>query len=131
MPASRHTLVYDGDCRLCRRSVALVHAWDRDGLVECVPFQDDSVPARFPVLTREACERAMQLVAPDGGVVEGAAAIERLLTLLPRGGALAWMLRLPLIGALADRAYRRVAKDRLRFGCGEHCGPGDDAAARR
>jgi predicted DCC family thiol-disulfide oxidoreductase YuxK len=121
MPAPRHSLVYDGHCRLCRRSVALVRAWDRDGIVECVPFQDDSVAARFPMLTREACERALQLVAPDGRVTEGAAAIERLLALLPRGGALAWALRLPGVGALADRAYRWVARHRLRFGCGEHC----------
>jgi predicted DCC family thiol-disulfide oxidoreductase YuxK len=123
MRAPRHALVFDGHCRLCRRSVALVQAWDRGGRVECLPWQDPATLARFPMLSPEACERALQLVGPDGRVSEGAAAIERLLELLPRGGALAWMLRVPGIRRLADRAYRWVARHRLRLGCGPHCGP--------
>ncbi len=121
MSEPRPALIYDGHCTLCLHSVALLRAWDRAHALDLVPFQDPALEERFPMLTRSMCERAVQLVAPDGRVWEGAAAIERALALLPRGGAFAWVFRLPLVGPLADMVYREVARHRMRFQCGAHC----------
>ncbi len=120
-PRVRPALIYDGHCTLCLHSVALLRAWDRAHVLDLVPFQDPALEERFPMLTRSMCERAVQLVAPDGRRWEGAQAIERALALLPRGGPLAWVFRLPLVGPLADMIYGAVARNRMRFQCGAHC----------
>ena len=63
----------------------------------------------------------MQLVGPGGRTWQGAAAIEQILEVLPRGELLGWVFRVPFMGALIDRFYRWFARNRYRFGCGEHC----------
>jgi predicted DCC family thiol-disulfide oxidoreductase YuxK len=115
------TLIYDGDCEICRRSVTALVAWDRDRAFECLPYQDAGVTARFPALDPRALRDAVHLVGADGRVWAGAAAVEQAARLLPRARALAWLFRLPFAGALADRAYRAIARHRHRFGCREHC----------
>lgn len=121
---SRATLLHDGTCALCARLVATVRAWDRAGTIECLVYQDESVRCRFPDLAPVDLARELHLVEPDGRVTRGAAAIERLLQLLPHGGALAWVFRLPFAGALAERVYAAVARNRHRLGCGDHCAAG-------
>lgn len=116
-----YTVVYDGACRVCSRLVDLLRRWDRRGELEMVPFQDTSVMARFPWIPPEEYAKAMQLVGPGGRTWQGAAAVEKLLDVLPYGGALGWAFELPLAGALFDRFYRWFARNRYRFGCGEHC----------
>lgn len=116
-----YTVVYDGVCKVCNRLVGLLHRWDREGLIETVPFQNTTVLDRFPWIPAEAYAEAMQLVGPGGRTWQGAAAIEQLLKILPRGGLLGWVFRIPFVGTLADRFYRWFAQNRYRFGCGEHC----------
>ena len=53
--------------------------------------------------------------------MQGAAAIEKLLDVLPRGGWIAWVFDIPFVRKLADRLYRWVARNRYRLGCGDHC----------
>ena len=115
------TLVYDGNCNVCTRLIRLVERWDSRGAIETVPFQNAEVTARFPWIPREAYAEAMQLVGPGGRTWQGAQAVEQLLTILPRGRLIAWIFRLPFVGRLADRFYRWFARNRYRFGCGEHC----------
>ena len=86
-----------------------------------VPSQNTSVLARFPWIPPEAYAEAVQLVGPGGRTWQGAAAIEQLLRVLPHGGLLGWVFGVPLVGPLLDRFYRWFARNRYRFGCGEHC----------
>ncbi|HJR64089.1 MAG TPA: DUF393 domain-containing protein [Gemmatimonadaceae bacterium] len=116
-----YTLVYDGVCNVCGRLVRLLQRWDRHHHVETVPFQQAGVAARFPWIPMEAYNEAVQLIGPGGHTWQGAAAIEKLLDILPRGWLVRWLFRLPLVGKLADRFYRWFARNRYRFGCGEHC----------
>jgi predicted DCC family thiol-disulfide oxidoreductase YuxK len=116
-----YTLVYDGACRVCNRFVRLLRRWDARHQVETVPSQDLRVAARFPWIPAAAYADAVQLVGPGGRTWEGAAAIEELLTVLPRGWLLGWIFKLPFVGRLADKFYRWFARNRYRFGCGEHC----------
>ena len=115
------TVVWDGTCRTCARLVGLLEMWDTAGEIETIPSQNTSVYVRFPWIPAEAYAEAMQLIGPGGRTWQGAAAVEQLLRILPRGWLLGWVFRLPLMGAATDRFYRWFARNRYRFGCGEHC----------
>jgi len=115
------TLVYDGDCRVCTRIVAVLRTWDRQGAIEIVPSQATGVMTRFPWIPQESFAVAMQLIGADRQTWQGAAAIERLLDILPRGRLVAWIFRIPGMRAIADRFYRWFARNRYRLGCGDHC----------
>lgn len=116
-----YTLVYDGMCTICNPLADLVRKWDRHQRIEVVPSQSNGVMARFPWIPPKAFTQAIQLVGPGGVTWQGAAAVEQLLTVLPRGRWIAWIFRIPYVRVLADRIYRWVARNRYRLGCGEHC----------
>ncbi len=116
-----YTVVYDGQCKVCNRLVRLLGRWDRDHQIEAVPSQNTSVLARFPWIPSEAYAQAVQLVGPAGETWQGAAAIDRLLDVLPPGRWIGWVFDVPYAGRLIDRFYRWFARNRYRFGCGEHC----------
>jgi predicted DCC family thiol-disulfide oxidoreductase YuxK len=116
-----YTLVFDGDCRVCTRLCRVVARWDRDEQLEIVSSQQQGVMARFPWIPLRAYADALQLVAADGTTWQGAAAIEELLDVLPRGRWIAWIFKVPFVRPLADRFYRWFARNRYRLGCGTHC----------
>jgi predicted DCC family thiol-disulfide oxidoreductase YuxK len=116
-----YTLVFDGACRMCTRLSDVLRRWDSRREIEVTPFQSPGVMARFPWIPARAYTQAIQLVGPGGETWQGAAAIEQLLTILPRGRWIAWIFRLPFVRTLADRIYRWVARNRYRLGCGDHC----------
>lgn len=116
-----YTLVYDGMCKICNPLADVVRKWDRHGQIEVVPSQATGLMARFPWIPAKAYAQALQLVGPGGTTWQGAAAIEQLLTLLPRGRWISWIFHIPFIRVIADRIYRWVARNRYRLGCGEHC----------
>lgn len=116
-----YTVIFDGDCRVCNRVARVLRKWDNDRLLEVVSSQQPGVTDRFPWIPPRAYLDALQLVAADGLTWQGAAAIEQLLTVLPRGRLIAWVFRVPFVRALADRFYRWFARNRYRLGCGAHC----------
>jgi predicted DCC family thiol-disulfide oxidoreductase YuxK len=116
-----YTLVFDGDCRVCMRFCRVVARWDRDEQLEIVPSQQQGVMARFPWIPPRAYADALQLVAADGTTWQGAAAIEELLDVLPRGRWIAWIFKVPFVRTVADRFYRWFARNRYHLGCGTHC----------
>jgi predicted DCC family thiol-disulfide oxidoreductase YuxK len=119
-PGRPYTLIYDGACRMCTRFSTVLQSWDR-GAVDVVPSQAAGVAARFPWIPQHAYAQAIQLIGPGGRTWQGAAAIEQLLGVLPRGRWIAWIFHVPFVRSLADRLYRWVARNRYRMGCGEHC----------
>lgn len=84
---------------------------DREGRIEARPFQEAGVLGRAGV-TREQARRAAWLVAPDGRRWSGAAAVGRVLTLLPGWNLVGRLLLLPGIRWIASLAYRWVADHR-------------------
>lgn len=112
----RPTVIYDGDCGFCQRSV---DRWRRrhGANVEFLPSYD--LGERFPDVPRDRFDETVFLVERDGKVREGADAVFTLGAL--RGpGLLAWTYRhLPPFAALAEWAYRLVARHRYRLGGGE------------
>jgi predicted DCC family thiol-disulfide oxidoreductase YuxK len=115
------TLVYDGSCNVCSRLVRRVQKWDSRHVIQAVASQNDTVATRFPWISRDALDESMHVFAADGRTWSGAAAARQLLAILPFGWLLGWLWGLPGFGALADKGYRIFARNRYRFGCGEHC----------
>ena len=116
-----YTLVFDGMCRVCTRLANVLRKWDTHRAIEVVPSQANGVMARFPWIPARAFSEAIQLVGPGGDTWQGAAAIEKLLDILPRGRWIAWIFRIPYVRVLADRFYRWFARNRYHLGCGDHC----------
>jgi predicted DCC family thiol-disulfide oxidoreductase YuxK len=116
-----YALVYDGNCKVCGRFARLLRAWDRNEEIEVVPSQQSGVMARFPWIPVSAYAEAVQLIGPGGRTWSGAAAIERLLDVLPKGRLISWIFRLPFMRRIADRFYKWFARNRYHFGCGDHC----------
>ena len=116
-----YTVVYDGACKVCGRLVKALTAWDTRDEIEVIPFQNTSVLDRFPWIPSEAYAEAMQLVGPGGRTWQGGDAIEQLLKILPAGWAIGWTFSVPGFGPLFGRFYRWFARNRYKFGCGEHC----------
>ncbi|MFW5947651.1 MAG: thiol-disulfide oxidoreductase DCC family protein [Gemmatimonadota bacterium] len=111
----RYVVVYDGRCGVCRRSVALLRKWDRDGRLELIPYQDETVPRRFPAIEEAEFREALQVIAPDGRRWSGADAVEQALARTPRGRPLAWLFRLPFARTIARRFYRWFARNRPKL----------------
>ncbi len=116
-----YTVVYDGQCKVCGRLVKLLTAWDKRKELEIIPFQNTSVLDRFPWIPSEAYAEALQLIGPGGRTRQGGEAIEQLLKILPYGGVFGWAFSIPGFGNLFGRFYRWFARNRYKFGCGEHC----------
>lgn len=121
-PGRPYTVIYDGNCRVCGRLVRMLASWDRHGILEITPSQVPGVRARFPWIRARAYEESVQVVrGADGTTWQGAAAIEAIIDAMPKGWAIAWVFRIPLVRPLAERFYRWFARNRYRLGCGAHC----------
>lgn len=116
-----YTVVFDGDCTVCTRLSKVLRTWDSRHELEVVSSQHQGVMARFPWIPPRAYADALQMIATDGTTWQGAAAIEQLLTVLPKGMLVGWVFRIPFMRTLADRFYRWFARNRYRMGCGAHC----------
>ena len=111
-PPSKPLLVYDGECRFCCRWIARWHNATGDAIAY-LPFQDESVPARFPEIPREDFTRSVRLILPDGSVYGGAEAVFRSLA---EAGKERWLLRLYTkirgFAELSELLYEEVATHR-------------------
>ena len=85
MSETRPTLVYDGDCGICRYWVDYWQGLTGEQ-VRYRPYQDAA--ADFPGIAPDAFAHAIQLIEPDGQVYSSAAATFRVLRHVP--GRAAW-----------------------------------------
>jgi predicted DCC family thiol-disulfide oxidoreductase YuxK len=107
------TLVFDGDCGFCTRSVDLMPKSIRRRTT-VVPYQRADLAALG--LTAEQCAEAVQWVSDDGSHASGHAAAARAL----QQGSLLWrilgtVLLIPPLSWLAAGIYRLVANNRMRL----------------
>lgn len=116
-----YTVVYDGTCKVCTKLSKLLMTWDRRREIEVVPSQAPGVMARFPWIPARAYAEALQMVGPGGRTWQGAAAIEQLLDVLPKGKLISWVFSIPGMRRFADRFYKWFARNRYKMGCGAHC----------
>jgi lipase maturation factor 1 len=111
-PPSRPLMVFDGDCRFCRRWIARWKNSTGDA-VDYLPFQEEEIALRFPEIPRADLEEAVHLVLPDGTVFRGAHAVFRSLA---EGGRHRWLARLyekfPGFADATEMLYEEVALHR-------------------
>jgi predicted DCC family thiol-disulfide oxidoreductase YuxK len=104
-------MIYDGDCEFCKR---WRRRWQRltGDAIEYAPYQE--ALERFPQVSRESAEAAVQLVLPGGEVLSGAAAVCRTLRDV-RGWGWANRAYWNVSGfrLIAEALYRLVARNRL------------------
>jgi predicted DCC family thiol-disulfide oxidoreductase YuxK len=114
-------VLYDGECPLCAREVAMLRRLDRGrGRVD---FEDiaapDFDPARHGHTHAELMAR-IHGVLPDGAVIEGVEVFRRAYAAVGLG----WLVaptRWPILRPLADAAYRWFARNRLRLTGRDDC----------
>ena len=107
---ARPTLVYDGDCGICRY---WVRYWEglTSGKVVYRAYQEAA--AEYPAIPVDAFKRAIQYIQPDGATYAGAAATFRLLRLASGRGLWWWLyVHAPGFAAAAESAYRFFARRR-------------------
>jgi predicted DCC family thiol-disulfide oxidoreductase YuxK len=108
------TLVFDGACGFCTRSVRLLKAFDRNGRVTAVPFQKTGTPASVG-LTLEECKASVWAIAPDGGYYRGAEAVNALVAAALGTAVPLLLYYLPGIRQLQDFIYFLIAYNRSRL----------------
>jgi predicted DCC family thiol-disulfide oxidoreductase YuxK len=122
LPAGRpYTVVYDGTCTVCGRLVKLLRKWDTKGVLEILPSQNPCVRSRFPWIPDRAYLESVQFIGPGGRTWQGAAAIEQVIDVMPKGKLITWVFSIPFVRPLAERFYRWFARNRYKLGCGAHC----------
>ncbi len=112
-------LVYDGDCGICNKTMALVDALNWSGRVNVLSTSDwDEVARRHPDLQLEDCLRDMHVVTSSGRVLTAFDAYRALAWRLPLTVLVAPFLYLPGVRAVGQRVYRFVADRRSSSSCG-------------
>lgn len=111
----RATVLYDGECGFCTRSMALLERLDWFRRLDGRRIAEVD-PARVPV-SPELLEREMGLVDEQGEVWYGADAFAELTVRTPLLWPLALLLRVPGMLLLARPLYRLVARHRRHLGC--------------
>ncbi|HUN92934.1 MAG TPA: lipase maturation factor family protein [Burkholderiaceae bacterium] len=104
------TLLYDGDCAICR---SWVDYWRglTGGAIIFRPYQEAA--AEFPAIPVDDCRRAVQLVEADGTRYRGAAATFRVLRHAPGRGAWWWLYaHVPGFATAAEAGYAFFARRR-------------------
>ncbi len=111
------TLIYDGECPVCRGAAEWVRANATPGAFEFLSCHSDELAQRFPAVAREACLQAMHLVLPGGTILVGEKAVPEILSRL-KGRRHRWaasLFRLPGAGILSGAFYRWFAGNRYHF----------------
>lgn len=106
---TRPLLIFDGDCGFCRAWIARWRQWT-GAAVDYAPYQE--VADQFPHIPREAFDRAVHLVEPDGTVTRAAEAVLRALEWGGRTAGARCYRRSRWVRGLAEAAYAWVADHR-------------------
>jgi predicted DCC family thiol-disulfide oxidoreductase YuxK len=110
MSLTRPTLVYDGDCGICRDWVSYWQGLTGDRIAYR-PYQEAA--SDFPSIPRKAFAHAIQLIESEGQVYSGAAATYRVLRHAPGRAAWWWLYaHVPGFSWISERAYAFFARRR-------------------
>ena len=118
-------LLYDGDCPLCSREIAMLRKLDRGrGRLRFEDIAGLEPGSRLHGRDLEALLARIHGVLPDGSVVDGLEVFRRAYAAVGLG----WLLaptRWPLLRPMADAGYRWFARNRMRLsGRPDRCSTG-------
>jgi predicted DCC family thiol-disulfide oxidoreductase YuxK len=110
MSQARPTLVFDGECGICRYWVDYWQGLTGERVIYR-PYQEVAVD--FPAIALEAFQQAIQLIEPDGKIYSGAAATFRVLRHVPGRGAWWWLYaHVPGFAPASEWSYTFIARRR-------------------
>lgn len=117
--AASWTVVYDGRCPLCLRTMVMLDAADWRHRLAVVDLESEwpRLAAVAPSLTTDQARLAMHVIGPDGTVHRGFFAFRELAGVLPVLWPLWPLLHLPGLGRLGPWVYQVVAGRRTRHVC--------------
>lgn len=110
--SGKAVLIYDGNCPICRSTVAWIEKHERKDAFEMLPCRSEDRKKRYPLMEEPVCMQAMQLVLPGGTVLAGEKALPEILKRLKRYRAAAGLFKLPGANTLARAFYRWFADRR-------------------
>jgi predicted DCC family thiol-disulfide oxidoreductase YuxK len=113
----RAQVLYDGQCPLCRKSVAMLQRLDWFGVLTYVDVRDpDQLAACDLVVERSRLLEEMHLITPGGRCLfHGFAAFRWMAWRLPLLWPVAPFLYLPGVPTFGQRAYLWIARNRFRL----------------
>jgi predicted DCC family thiol-disulfide oxidoreductase YuxK len=112
-PALRATLLWDGDCGLCRSSVGLLHRLARRP-IRALPSQEAG--AALPQKAAATAGEQVLWIGLDGAIYGGSQAIAQALRAAGRP-VLAFLIGNPALRPFARAAYRLIARHRRNLSC--------------
>lgn len=105
---------FDGNCRLCTRTMTTLRRRDRSGALEFVDITALGFSAASYGLKGYDLQSAIHCRDKEGNVVVGMAALRRIYQVLGMGTLLNWT-GWPVIAPLADKAYKLLARYRYHL----------------
>lgn len=113
------TVLYDGECRFCRRQIALLRRLDLTGRLRFTSLHDDTVARDFPEIPFADLMDRMFVVDRGGRARGGAEAVRYLSRRLVPLWPLAVLLHIPGTLPLWSRLYAWIAA--RRYGLAGRC----------
>jgi predicted DCC family thiol-disulfide oxidoreductase YuxK len=111
-------VIYDGQCRLCRRSLDIVQRLAGRKVFRLHDANDrESIRSNFRMLADADTEKAMFVVTPRGEVFRGFFAYRRMLWESPRLYPFLPLFYAPGAAHIGPRIYAWVARNRRNLGC--------------
>jgi predicted DCC family thiol-disulfide oxidoreductase YuxK len=124
MRDAAYIVVYDGQCRICRRGRQMIERLGPTTPVRFVDANDRRALAQYPEAAGADVRGQMHVVDPAGQVTGGYDALVALAPVLPvvawARGVLGW----GPVRAVGRRAYRWLAANRYRLGGQVSCHAG-------
>lgn len=119
MPATGQvTVCYDGECPLCKESVARIKGVYHGRRIRWIPYQElqRDHPQLAEAIGSRDLSSALHVIEADGTTVSsGAAAVLRIADVVPRLRIFARLGRLPVVKLLVEPMYGFVARHRHRL----------------
>jgi predicted DCC family thiol-disulfide oxidoreductase YuxK len=127
----RLEVFYDGQCPLCRRTVAVLSHFDGLGAVAFKDLQTHAKDCRaLDAVPEHMLLKDLYAVDGRGRLFSGVDTYLRILRAMAWPAPVAWIVALPGLHQAAQAVYRRIADNRARLACDASCpAPVADAKA--
>ena len=92
MVMEKHVLVYDKDCGNCSRLKRIVNSLDAYRRLDCLALVEANESGLLDSVPRSRRHRSFHLIYPGGRVISGSAAVAELVSLLPCGRGVSFLI---------------------------------------
>jgi predicted DCC family thiol-disulfide oxidoreductase YuxK len=99
-------VLYDPECPLCLRFKQGLQYLDKN--LTFVSAREESVYLAFPELSRQECLEKIHMITSERKILKGPAVVDYLITTLPGGSKLAWLLENEQGKKVKDFFYQKV-----------------------